>query len=56
MFIDFKKSATPEDNFEIDGESFFNVDDDNEVIECALNLPGPEHMENPVNMNKMCNN
>ena len=47
-FIDFNKLAIAEDDFEIDGELFFNVENDNEVIEYLLNLPGLEHVENPI--------
>ena len=36
-FIDFKKLETPPDNdFEIDGECFFQIADDNELIDCLF--------------------
>ena len=36
-FIDFKKLETPPDNdFKIDGECFFQIVDDNELIECLF--------------------
>ena len=36
-FIDFKKLETPPDNdFEIDGECFFQIADDNELINCLF--------------------
>ena len=36
-FINFKKLETPPDNdFEIDGECFFQIVDDNELIDCLF--------------------
>ena len=36
-FINFKKLGTPIDNdFEIDGECFFQIVDDNELIDCLF--------------------
>ena len=36
-FVDFKKLETPPDNdFEIDGECFFQIADDNELIDCLF--------------------
>ena len=36
-FVDFKKLETPPDNdFEIDGECFFQIADDNELIDCMF--------------------
>ena len=36
-FIDFKKLETPPDNdFEIDGECFLQIADDNELIDCLF--------------------
>ena len=37
IFVDFKKLETPPDNdFEIDGECFFEIADDNELIDCLF--------------------
>ena len=36
-FVDFKKLETPPDNdFEIDGECFFEIADDNQLIDCLF--------------------
>ena len=36
-FVNFKKLETPPDNdFEIDGECFFEIADDNELIDCLF--------------------
>ena len=36
-FIDFKKLETsPDNDFEIDGECFFQIADDNELINCLF--------------------
>ena len=36
-FVDFKKLETPPDNdFEIDGECFIQIADDNELIDCLF--------------------
>ena len=68
-FINFKKLETPPDNdFEIDGECFFQIADDNELInclfpfvdefgneplECFLNLPDKSLMENSLLMSNI---
>ena len=35
-FVDFKKLESPKDDFEIDGEAFLSLHDDNEVIKCLF--------------------
>ena len=35
-FVDFKKLESPSDDFEIDGEAFLSLHDDNEVIKCLF--------------------
>ena len=35
-FVDFKKLESPTDDFDIDGEAFVSLHDDNEVIKCLF--------------------
>ena len=35
-FVDFKKLESPSDEFDIDGEAFLSLHNDNEVIKCLF--------------------
>jgi len=47
--INFTKIDIPKDTEEIpEGETFLNIDEDNQMIDCFLNLPPLEQMANPI--------
>ena len=51
--INFEKLKPETDS--TDDEIFVNNNEDNKVIECLLNLPEFEQMENPINMKNVFN-
>ena len=51
--IDFENLKPEIDS--TDDEVFINIDEDNEIIECLLNLPQLEQMQNPINMQNIFN-
>ena len=58
IFVNFKVlELLPDDDFNIDGESFFYSlpHEDNKTIECLLNLPEPIYMDNPIEIQNIHN-
>ena len=53
--IDFNSLNVPKDDIVIDDEVFTTIDEDNELIDCLLNLPQLDYMENPINMTNIFN-
>ena len=64
-FIDFNKlNATRNDEMILEDEAFLNIseaenhsniEDDNELIECFLNLPTMEELPNPISLQNILN-
>ena len=54
-FIDFKALESPVHENVLDDEAYFIIDEDNEVIECLLNLQELHEMPNPINMKNIFN-
>ena len=55
-FIDFNLLESPEHEDVLErGDAFFSIDEDNDVIECLLNLPALDVMPNPINMQNIRN-
>jgi len=53
--IDFNTIEVPKDEFIIDDEAFISIDEDNDLMECLLNLPPLQEMQNPISMQNIRN-
>jgi hypothetical protein len=53
--IDFHTIEVPNDELIIDDEAFTTIDEDNQLMECLLNLPPLQEMHNPISMQNIRN-
>jgi hypothetical protein len=45
----------PKDEFIIDNEVFISIDEDTDLMDCLLNLPPLQEMQNPISMQNIRN-
>ena len=55
VLIDFNEIKIPNDDIVVDDKVFASIDEDTELMECFLNLPQLNEINNPINIMNIYN-